>query len=340
MTTTSESKINVILNQPSDWLQWFFVIQDTAKINKVWQYIDPSKTKDELPKLEPPKRPTPKDVLPTATSIAQLDQIKLIAYNQLYAEYKDDLRIHQKQEQAISNVSTYIVRSTSVDYLPLINGLDTVHERLQALKTALAPTTSGRKHDVLNQYTALKAYSPSQSIDKWLNNWRNVYKLAEQLKLPDVQGFRPHYDFIRAIKPISSSFAGALEVDLIRKERKDKDAPSIIDLIEEFKEHYRMQQIASSSTTTANHSAFATLQNNSPVLPIKTCLCGEEHLFRECRYLIENLRPHGWVPDEKIQQQINEKLMRYERLAAAVKKAQKEASQRMPITAADENIEI
>jgi hypothetical protein len=126
------------------------------------------------------------------------------------------------------------------------------------LKTALAPTTSGRKHDVLNQYTALKVYNKKQSIDKWLNSWRNIYKLAKQLKLPDVQGFRPHYDFVRAIKPISSSFAGALEVDLIRKERKDEAAPSIINLIEEFKEHYRMQQIAS-STSTANNSAFATL---------------------------------------------------------------------------------
>jgi len=144
------------------------------------------------------------------------------------------------------------------------------------------------------------------------------------LEIPDVQGFRPHYDFIRAIKPISSSFAGALEVDLIRKERKDENAPSVIDLIEEFKEHYRMQQ--ASPTTTANHSAFATLQNDSLVSPIKTCLCGEEHLFRECQYLIESLRPHGWVPDKKIQQQIDEKLMRYERLAVAVEKVQKEAS--------------
>jgi len=61
------------------------------------------------------------------------------------------------------------------------------------------------------------------------------------LKIPDVQGFRPHYNFIQAIKPISSSFTGALEVDLICKERKDKAALSIIDLIKEFKEHYRMQ---------------------------------------------------------------------------------------------------
>jgi hypothetical protein len=257
MTTTSESKINIILNQPSDWIQWFFIIQDTAKTNKVWQYIDPSKKKDKLPTLEPPKRPTPADVRPMATSITQLEQDQFAIYNQLYTEYKDDLRIHQKQKQAINDISNYIVRTTSVAYLPLIDGLDTVYERLKALKKALAPTTSGRKHDVLNQYTALKAYNKKQSIEKWLNSWRNVYKLAEQLELPDVQGFRPHYDFVRAIKPISSSFAGALEVDLIRKERKDKPAPSIIDLIKEFKEHYRMQQ--ASSTSTANNLAFATL---------------------------------------------------------------------------------
>ena len=108
------------------------------------------------------------------------------------------------------------------------------------------------------QYTALKAYNKKQSIKKWLNSWRNIYKLAKQLDLLDIQGFRAHYNFVRAIKPISSSFAGALEVDLIRKKRKDETAPSIINLIKEFKEHYRMQQVVSTSTP-ANSSTFATL---------------------------------------------------------------------------------
>ena len=58
------------------------------------------------------------------------------------------------------------MRTTSVAYLPLINGLDTVYKRLQALKKALAPTTSGQKHDILNQYTALKVYNKKQSINK------------------------------------------------------------------------------------------------------------------------------------------------------------------------------
>jgi len=149
MTTTSESKVNLILNQPSDWTQWFFIIKDTAITNEVWQYIDPS-TKDERPKLAQPSRPILRDILPTATSIAKLDPSQLTAYNQLYAKYKDDLHTYKKQKRAINNISNYIVRTTSVAYLPLIDDLNTVHKRLQALKTALAPTTSGQKQDVLN----------------------------------------------------------------------------------------------------------------------------------------------------------------------------------------------
>jgi len=98
--------------------------------------------------------------------IAQLDQHQLTAYNQLYTKYKDDLRVHQKRKQAINDISNYIIYTTSVAYLPLINGLNTVHERLQEFKNALAPTTLGQKHDILIQYTALRAYDTTQSINK------------------------------------------------------------------------------------------------------------------------------------------------------------------------------
>jgi hypothetical protein len=81
MTTTNESKVNLILNQPSDWTQWFFIIKDTAKNNKVWQYIDPSKKKDKLPTLELPKRPIPADVRPMAILITQLEQDQFAIYN-------------------------------------------------------------------------------------------------------------------------------------------------------------------------------------------------------------------------------------------------------------------
>ena len=81
MTTTSESKVNLILSQPSDWIQWFFIVQDTAKTNEVWEYIDPLKKKDKLLTLELPKRPTPADVQPMAILITQLEQDQFAIYN-------------------------------------------------------------------------------------------------------------------------------------------------------------------------------------------------------------------------------------------------------------------
>jgi hypothetical protein len=41
-----------------------------------------------------------------------------------------------------------------------------VYKQLQALKKVLAPTTLSQKHDIHNQYTALKVYNKKQSINK------------------------------------------------------------------------------------------------------------------------------------------------------------------------------
>ena len=65
-----------------------------------------------------------------AITISDLDQKQLTAYNQLYTEYKDDLHVYQKQKQAIINISDYIVCTTLIAYLPLIDGLDIVYKRL------------------------------------------------------------------------------------------------------------------------------------------------------------------------------------------------------------------
>ena len=140
-----------------------------------------------------------------------------------------------------------------------------------------------------------------QSINKWLNSQWNIYKLTEQLKLLDIQGFKAYYNFIQAIKPISFSFTGVLKVDLIQKEQKDKDAPFIINLIKEFKEYYCIQQAA--PTTTTNNFVFATLQNNtdfnsnfnsnssSNLRWNKECVYGYKYQFNDCYYIIKYKHP-------------------------------------------------
>ena len=69
-----------------------------------------------------------------------------------------------------------------------------------------------------------------------------------------------------------------------------------------------MQQV--STTTTANHSAFATFQNNtnsnSNSTWHKKCICGFTHRYDDCYYIAKQKRPQGWKPDPDIQKKIDE----------------------------------
>jgi hypothetical protein len=80
------------------------------------------------------------------------------------------------------------------------------------------------------------------------------------------------------------------------------------------------------------HGAFAaTLSSydkdgnnrNSP------CLCGEDHRFSACPYLIEQVRPVGWQPNAQLQKNIDQKLQESETLRTAVEKARKWAEQHL-----------
>jgi hypothetical protein len=72
----------------------------------------------------------------------------------------------------------------------------------------------------------------------------------------------------------------------------------------------------------ANQSAFSTTFQGKPQEETqnpkkKECLCGEQHLYRDCPYLLRERQPAGWKPDPAIQERINKKLQN-PRLKAAV----------------------
>ena len=58
--------------------------------------------------------------------------------------------------------------------------------------------------------------------------------LAKKLKLPNVDSTRGQEDFVLAIKRMYPEFAGAIEYDLLRKERTNKAYPEVNDLIADF----------------------------------------------------------------------------------------------------------
>ena len=99
-----------------------------------------------------------------------------------------------------------------------------------------------------------------------------------------------------------------------------------------------MQQAA--PTTTANNSAFATLQNNtdsnsnSNSNPSsnsrwnKECVCGSKHRFSDCYYIVEQKRPRGWKPNADIQKEVDEKISStpwIKRIVKLIQKREQEA---------------
>ena len=66
----TSQKISITLNSPSDWDEWIGVVKTLALAGKVWDYVDPSK--DEVPALEEPKPPQPKDINNQISTFGQL----------------------------------------------------------------------------------------------------------------------------------------------------------------------------------------------------------------------------------------------------------------------------
>jgi hypothetical protein len=193
------------------------------------------------------------------------------------------------------------------------------------LKKRLAPTDRARKLEVAKQYQDLKQPPSAQQSERWLQQWEKIYTNAKLLQLPEVYEERPLYDFLTAIKDVAPSFAGIQEVLIGEKVKKDETLPMLFDIIEDYRNHLRLNR---ATTKSSSHTAFTTFQNEPPQptekseQTVRPCLCGEVHRFRQCLYLIQALQAPDWVPDPQIERAIGEKMQNRPWLQDQIKRAQ------------------
>jgi hypothetical protein len=184
---------------------------------------------------------------------------------------------------------------------------------LVALKKRLAPTNRARELEVIHRYTKLKQYTKREEPEQWLRSWEETYSEAKKLNLPDVANNRATYDFLQAIYPLDATFASANEVHI----SKSKEIPNVLDLIEEFRNHLRLHEAPRSIFD--SHSAFTTLRGvHQDGIQSLACVCGADHRWARCYYLIESIRPTNWKEDEGIRKNIDQKLASDPKLKKAV----------------------
>ena len=75
-----------------------------------------------------------------------------------------------------------------------LDGPDTVHQKLVALKNRLAPTDRARKLGIARRDRELRRPPPKGQTERWLQQWERVYAEAEKVSLADIQDNQPLYD--------------------------------------------------------------------------------------------------------------------------------------------------
>ena len=303
----SPNRTSIILTGPNDWDEWLEVVKTKAEAGKVWKYVDPSKPKDEET-LTRPEVPKAKDVNPAKSTISELtpdelDELKLLRY-----DFKLQLQLYERQDAALSTLKSFIQETISRTFLPYTFKKESTYDVLVALWQRVAPTDRAKKLELTQRYAKLKKAPKSHNIEAWLQSWEQTYTECKELKLPIVEDNLPLYDFLYAASDIASEFTAVWTVNLQAMEEESKQLPDIFRIISLFRDHQRLANVrkskpASAFPTTLKDQALESSSGDTkePKSDSKkwTCICGEEHRFSACPYLIESKRPQGWTATQK-----------------------------------------
>ena len=296
----------IVLTNASQWHNWISIVKANAKQAKIWDLIDPSQ-ETEPPHTEP--------TLPKKSNITGDNELtRSDTYADLMAQFNIDYRKHQEKCKTLIHTLAAIQKSVSPDYLTYIIDKDTPWQALRALQQAIEPHSTDRLLEIDRQYKTLCSGPPrGANLRQWLNKWEKIYIEAQAIQHADIgSGLILNY-FIASLKQTDPSWASTSLYDLQLKRRNNQTTPSFMDLLNMFRQTSTNNLLSPDSS-----SAFAaTLQGRTPdsrgsnsrtPSPTPPCVCGKQHWFNDCFYLMESKRPHGWKPNTEIMKKVEEAL--------------------------------
>jgi len=118
--------------------------------------MDLATAKDELSTLIEPMIPTPQDVNPDKTRLAQLDDDEKEELRFQRLSYKRKVATFDLQKATVATLRSFIQETITPTYLTYTFDCETPYDMLVALKQRVAPTDPARKVELINQYQKLK----------------------------------------------------------------------------------------------------------------------------------------------------------------------------------------
>ncbi|KAI1522787.1 hypothetical protein PtrSN001A_011591 [Pyrenophora tritici-repentis] len=229
------TRASVTLRKPDDWSKWLFTRKISVDRNSLWEYVNPDLLPERLKKLEDEK-PVELEI-----DIPDLTATELATYNSWIRKFDRDEARWLTKEKALGNLSLEIVQTIDVKHLDLILDCADAYSQLRTLKKHLCPSIGERNHQLRARYTAVCTRPKTANLDTWFDEWVTITRLLTEANMPETTGNRAQEEFILSIRGLDDSWAATQLQDLIKKEQKDEEFPSIADLIAEFRSYYRLR---------------------------------------------------------------------------------------------------
>jgi predicted DNA-binding protein (UPF0251 family) len=209
------TKTSTILTKPDDWELWLLVKRDIAERHDIWEYVDPSRSTDELPQLkhEKPKQKPLWKFKRTQLSAEEREDInikdltdqELSVYKTWKEEHKSEAAVWQRKQNAVKDLNIKIIRTVKTKHLSLIINCQDLYSQLTTLKKHFSLSVGERDQQLRNRYLAVCARPKKASVETWLDEWVTVTRLLQEAKLPEVYNNRAQEDFIMSTKGLDNS---------------------------------------------------------------------------------------------------------------------------------------
>ena len=295
---------------------------ESGEVN-LWEYVDTTREETKpLPDL--PAIPTPETVNPTKDSLAALTATERELYKMEFAIYKETSSHVKSVRQLAQKITNHILTTIDQRHLILIKSDEHPGDMLKSLKKRLAPTDRARKIELSHAYAKLQKFDKKEPIETWLQRWEKVIDECTYLNVSEINDDKPQFDFLMAIKPLDPSFSSGFEIKLNSRLAKSRELPTISYLLEQFRNHIRLEEVSKTGTINhvlatfkgqaqsgnANSGSNQSKEGNGQAEPaeVPTCFCGQVHWFSECGYVAESNRSPGWKADAEIQAKYDKKM--------------------------------
>ncbi|KAK3933451.1 hypothetical protein QBC46DRAFT_326417, partial [Diplogelasinospora grovesii] len=333
----------VILTGPENWRPWLAVVRKFAIDKQIWDIVNPELNEQSRVKLTAPQPPVPLHFLSQSEQQRYHDDLELyerdptaerpetptfgsITNKERKADFKYALdlynvadRKYEAKLQALSQLRSWINTHINEKCRTYIQDSDTVADEIRELHKRMAPTDYAEGLAVTKDYRQVQLISRSTKIEDWLDQWEKTLRDAQRLNLPDVAGDRPVRDFLEAIRSHNplfyQSWSNALDMALLTNKPIEIDGFSIAQI-------FRSQVRQLRSVKDVSRATFAIFQGREPPpensnqgsqdgnkdnkkTPSK-CICGKEHWYSRCPYIVEAVRQKGWNPDPVIEAKVKE----------------------------------